>query len=208
MRTDEFDAWTVSLEDRSIRMRGDLSTDAQRRLFSLIELPAADLKAARGVPLRLRQSPGQRSPRPIADVLQDRRKCSSTTSAKASRTPRPLRRGWSATPAASTSCPSCTSTTSCSTTATSWPRRFASCRTSKRQAGIRAGVRGSDGGGYYDGYDYGDDASSRAADRSQAKKEEMAVRLRHPRPGLAAHRRRHGRHPPYANQEIRRRVLA
>ena len=48
---------------------------------------------------------------------------------------------------------------------------------SKRQAGIRYGVRASsgDGGGYYDGYNYGGDAYSQAADRSQAKKEEMAV---------------------------------
>jgi hypothetical protein len=46
---------------------------------------------------------------------------------------------------------------------------------SKRQAGIRYGVRASEGNGYYDGYDYGSNAYSSAADRSQARKEEMAV---------------------------------
>jgi hypothetical protein len=48
---------------------------------------------------------------------------------------------------------------------------------SKRQAGIRYGVRATEGGGYgfYDGYNYGEDAYSQAADRSQARKEEMAV---------------------------------
>ena len=46
---------------------------------------------------------------------------------------------------------------------------------SKREAGINAGVRAGEGGGYYDGYDYGYNAYDAAADRSQAKKEEMAV---------------------------------
>jgi hypothetical protein len=46
--------------------------------------------------------------------------------------------------------------------------------TSKRQAGIRAGVRAGEGRGYYDD-GYGANAYDRAADRSQAKKEEMAV---------------------------------
>ena len=63
----------------------------------------------------------------------------------------------------------------CSITATNWPRRCASWSLSKRQAGIRAGVRANDGGGYYDGYNYGDNAYDSAANRSQAKKEEMAV---------------------------------
>jgi hypothetical protein len=46
---------------------------------------------------------------------------------------------------------------------------------SKRQAGIRAGVRANEGGGYYDGYNYGENAYDSAANRSQVKKEEMAV---------------------------------
>jgi hypothetical protein len=46
---------------------------------------------------------------------------------------------------------------------------------SKREAGIRYGVRATEGGGYYDGYYYGENAYTAAADRSQARKEEMAV---------------------------------
>ena len=49
-QTDELAKWDVKLSGRSIRMQGPLSTDAQRRIFSVIELPAADL------------SPGEASP--------------------------------------------------------------------------------------------------------------------------------------------------
>ena len=36
--------WNVTLAENSIRMQGELSTDAQRRVFSLIELPAVEMK--------------------------------------------------------------------------------------------------------------------------------------------------------------------
>jgi hypothetical protein len=41
--TDELSKWEVSLAPRSIRMQGTLTPEMQRRVFSVIELPAADL---------------------------------------------------------------------------------------------------------------------------------------------------------------------
>jgi hypothetical protein len=172
MRTEEFDFWTVTLEKNSILMRGDLSTDAQRRIFSVIELPAADLKGA------------EASPSDVANPSESEVRSRSQAYFKSTQTlVEDLRKGLKDTKATS-----------------AWMERYARridqlpvlhvddelldygdklaetlriMSTSKRQAGIRAGVRASEGAGYYDGYDYG--AADRAADRSQAKKEEMAV---------------------------------
>src|SRR5262249_26675502 len=40
-RTDELAQWSVSVTAKSIHMNGALSTSAQRRVFSVVELPAA-----------------------------------------------------------------------------------------------------------------------------------------------------------------------
>ena len=56
LQTDELSKWDVSLAPRSIRMQGVLSTDAQRRVFSVVELPAGDLSAGETSPGRDRSS--------------------------------------------------------------------------------------------------------------------------------------------------------
>jgi hypothetical protein len=173
-QTDELDVWSLSLTDKSIRMRGDLSTDAQRRLFSVIELPAVDLKAT--------ESASIEPAKPDESEVRER----SLTYFKTTQVLlKDLRKGLKDTKATS-----------------AWMERYARridelpvlnvddllldygdklaetlriMSLSKRQAGIRAGVRASEGGGYYDGYNYGENAYDSAANRSQAKKEEMAV---------------------------------
>jgi hypothetical protein len=175
MQTDELSKWEVSLAPRSIRMHGVLSTDAQRRVMSVIELPAAELNDGEG-------SPGEAG-QPSASEMRDR----SLAYFKGSQAlVDDLRKGLKDTKATS-----------------AWMERYARridelpvlhvdellldygdklaetlriMSVSKREAGIRYGVRATEGGGgYYDGYNYGEDAYSRAADRSQARKEEMAV---------------------------------
>ena len=170
MQTQEIDSWTMSFENQSILMRGDMSTDAQRRVFSLVELPAADLKDA--------ASPSDSVNPPLNEVRQR----SLTYFKSTQELTDDLRRGLKDTKAAS-----------------AWMERYARridqlpvlhvddelldygdklaetlriMSTSKRQAGIRAGVRANEGGGYYG--EYGN-AYDRAGDRSQAQKEEMAV---------------------------------
>ncbi len=173
-QTDELKAWDDSLTDHAIRMRGDLSTDAQRRLFSVVELPAADLNST--------EAPSTDPKKPSESEVRER----SLTYFKATQVlVKDLRRGLKEANGATSA----------------WMERYARridelpilhvdellldygdklaetlriMVVSKQQAGIRAGVRANEGGGYYGGYDYGSDAYSRAADRSQAKKEEMA----------------------------------
>lgn len=171
MPTAELEKWDISLADRSIRLRGDLSTDAQRRLFSVIQLPAADLapdQAANGA-----------TANPPQSEVRDR---SQAYFASTQVLLKDLRKGLKDTKATS-----------------AWMERYARSidnlpvlnvdeqlldygdklaetlrimSLSKRQAGIEAGVRATEGRGYYDGYTQ--DAYSRAADRSQATKEVMA----------------------------------
>jgi hypothetical protein len=177
IQTNELEQWTVSLAPRSIRLQGVLSPNAQRRVFSVIELPAAELNGKEPPPAEAgKPSESQARDASLAyfkstQVLLD-----------------DLRKGMRDTKAPS-----------------AWMERYARridelpilnvdellldygdklaetlriMSVSKRQAGIRYGVRATEGGGsggYYNGYNYGEDAYSRAADRSQAKKEEMAV---------------------------------
>jgi hypothetical protein len=173
-QTTELEAWEVSFTDRAIRMRGDLSTDAQRRLFSVVELPKTNLSAG--------ESKADESSTPDESEVRER----SLTYFKATEVLlKDLRKGLKDTKATS-----------------AWMERYAKriddlpilhvddllldygdklaetlriMALSKRQAGIRAGVRANEGGGYYDGYDYGENAYASASDRAQAKKEEMSV---------------------------------
>lgn len=177
MSTDELAKWDVSTTTRSIRLQGDLSPDAMRRVFSVVELPTADMQAGdagaetAGTPSESQVRESSLAYFKSTQVLLD-----------------DLRKGLKDTKATS-----------------AWMERYARridelpvlhvdevlldygdklaetlriMGLSKREAGIRYGVRsteGGGGGGYYDGYYYGDDAYTRAAERSQARKEEMAV---------------------------------
>jgi hypothetical protein len=173
-QTEELAAWDESFTERAIRMRGDLSTDAQRRLFSIVELPAANLNAAGNPSAELGKADE-------SEVRERSLTYFKTTQALL----KDLRKGLKDTKATS-----------------AWMERYARridelpvlhvddllldygdklaetlriMSLSKRQAGIRAGVRANEGGGYYDGYNYGENAYDSAANRSQVKKEEMAV---------------------------------
>jgi hypothetical protein len=171
MPTADLESWDVSLADRSIRLRGGLSTDAQRRLFTLIQLPAANL------------NPGDASAAGGTTPSEsETRDSSQAYFASTQSLLKDLRRGIKDTKATS-----------------AWMERYARSidnlpvlnvdeqlldygdklaetlrimALSKRQAGIEAGVRATEGRGYYDGYYQ--DSYSRAADRSQATKEVMA----------------------------------
>ncbi len=174
LNNDEFSHWDVSLAPRSIRMQGVLSADAQRRVFSVIELPAADLGAGEASP----GDAGQESESEVRDRSLAYFQSSQVLV-------NDLRKGLKDTKATS-----------------AWMERYARridelpvlhvdevlldygdklaetlriMSLSKRQAGIAYGVRATEGGGYYDGYNYGEDAYTRAAGRSQVRKEEMAV---------------------------------
>jgi hypothetical protein len=175
MRTEEFDFWTVTLEKNSILMRGDLSTDAQRRVFSVIELPAADLKGAEASPSDA-ASPSESEVRDRSlvyfkstqELVDDLRKGLKDTKATSAWTERYARR--------IDQLPVLHVDDELLDYGDKLAETLRIMSTSKRQAGIRAGVRASEGAGYYGGYDgYGGNASDRAAERSQAKKEEMAV---------------------------------
>jgi hypothetical protein len=173
LQTDELAKWKVTLAERSIRMQGPLSADALRRVFSVIELPAADLGAAE-------TSPGETAQATESEMRDRSQAYFKSTQVLLD----DLRKGLKDTKATS-----------------AWMERYARrvdelpvlhvdellldygdklaetlriMSLSKRQAGIRYSVRATEGG-YYDGYDYGTDAYTSAAARSQAKKEEMAV---------------------------------
>ena len=172
-RTDELSKWKVSLGPRAIRMQGELSSDGQRRVFSVIELPKADL-AAEGA------APGE-----AAKVSESEMRERSLAYFKSTETLiHDLRAGLTDTKATS-----------------AWMERYARriddlpvldvdellldygdklaetlriMALSKRQAGIRYGARTGGMGGYYGGYDYGTNASASASDRAAIKSEEMA----------------------------------
>jgi hypothetical protein len=175
-QTSELEQWSVSLAPRSIHMQGVLTPNAQRRVFSVIELPATELHAQEAA-----AEPGKPTESQVRDASLTYFKSTQVLLDD-------LRKGLKDTKATS-----------------AWMERYARriddlpvlhvddllldygdklaetlriMSLSKRQAGIRYGVRANEGGssgGYYDGYNYGEDAYSRAADRSQARKEEMAV---------------------------------
>jgi len=169
----ELTDWEMTASGHSVRMRGDLSDDGLRRVFSVIEFPSVDLG-------------GEESAAASEDAASESQVLdSSLTYFKATQVlVKDLRKGMRDTKATS-----------------AWMERYAQkldelptlhvdemlldygdklaetlriMAVSKRQAGIRSGVRGADGGGYYNGYDY-NDAYSSAANRAQARKEEMAV---------------------------------
>lgn len=170
----EISKWEVSLADRSIRLRGALSPDAQRRVMSVMELPAVDLQGDKSVEGSAKQ--------PSESEVRER----SLAYFKSTQTlTNDLRKGLKDTKATS-----------------AWMERYARridelpvlhvdellldygdklaetlriMALSKRQAGINYGVRASQGSSYYDGYDYGTNAYASVADRSQARQEEMAV---------------------------------
>ena len=159
-------------------MQGVLSADAQRRVFSVIELPAAELSDKNG--------PTEASPAAAADPNESAMRESSLAYFKSTQElVNDLRKGLKDAKATS-----------------AWMERYARridelpvlnvdellldygdklaetlriMSLAKRQAGIQYGVRATEGSGYYSGYSYGEDAYSSTAARSQARKEEMAV---------------------------------
>jgi hypothetical protein len=174
----ELSKWKASLAARSIRLEGELSANAQRRVFSVIELPAVDLQAG----VAAETSPSAAAA-PVGE--SDMRESSLAYFQSTQSLLDDLRKGLKDTKSTS-----------------AWMERYARridelpslqvdellldysdklaetlriMSTAKRQAGIRYGVRATDGGGYYDGYDYSSNAYDQAAARSQARKEEMAV---------------------------------
>jgi hypothetical protein len=177
-QTKPLEGWSLTLGPRSIRMQGELSADAQRRVFSVIELPSAQLSHANG--------PTEASPAGAAAPDESEMRESSLAYFKSTQTlVDDLRKGLKDAKATS-----------------AWMERYARridelpvlnvdellldygdklaetlriMALSKRQAGIQYGVRATEGAGYYSGYSYGEDAYSSAAARSQARKEEMAV---------------------------------
>jgi hypothetical protein len=176
--TAELADWKVTLAGRSIRMQGELSTNAQRRVFSVIELPSVELdsppaggSAAGGATGNATESEAR--DRSLAYfkstqvLLDDLRKSLQDTKASTTFMERYARR-IDALPVLHVD-----------ELLLDYGDKLAETlrimALSKRQAGIRYGVRANDGGGYYDGYAYGEDAYAQAADRSQAKKEEMSV---------------------------------
>jgi hypothetical protein len=178
LQTKELEGWSVTLGPRSIRMQGVLSADAQRRVFSVIELPSAELSDKKG--------PADASPATAADPDESAMRESSLAYFKSTQElVNDLRKGLKDAKATS-----------------AWMERYARridelpvlnvdellldygdklaetlriMSLAKRQAGIQYGVRATEGSGYYSGYSYGEDAYSSTAARSQARKEEMAV---------------------------------
>jgi hypothetical protein len=185
LHSDELAAWKVSLAGKSIRMMGPLSADAQRRVFSVIELPAPKLDApADGAAT----AGGESAPANDSAVREASLAYFKSTEVLTA----DLRKGLKDTKATS-----------------AWLERYAKriddlpvlhvdeqlldygdklaetfrvMSLSKRQAGIRAGVRATEGSdityqGFYSGYDYtvGANAYVSAAARRQAEKEEMSV---------------------------------
>ena len=67
-QTEEIDDWEVSFASNSIRMQGELSEDAQRRVFSVIELPSAKLSSKPLPPVVEEFTPDTKQPAPAAAV--------------------------------------------------------------------------------------------------------------------------------------------
>ncbi len=175
--TTEFESWKTSLAEKSIRMSGPLSTNAQRRVFSVIELPAANLDPnAPEASVTLATEPTEsevrdrslayfKTTQELTEDIRDGLKETKATSAYMERYARRI-----------DELPVLHVDELLLDYGDKLAETFRIMALSKRQAGIRASSRtGSYYGGYYDGYDYGMDAYGRAADRSQAKKEEMSV---------------------------------
>jgi hypothetical protein len=169
--------WKVTLAGNSIRLQGELSTNAQRRVFSIIELPAVEMKdgAATGGPggassatpeseTRDRSMAYFKSTQVLLDDLKKGLKDTKATSAWMERYARKI-----------DELPVLHVDELLLDYGDKLAETLRIMSLSKREAGIRYGVRATEGGGYYDGYYYGENAYTAAADRSQARKEEMAV---------------------------------
>ena len=175
-QTDELDDWQVSFAARSIRMQGLMSEDAQRRVFSVIELPAAEL-ATKETSSADAQEPSESEVRESSlayfnstqVLLKDLRKGLKDTKATSAWMERYAQR--------IDALPSLNIDELLLNYGDKLAETLRAMSLAKRQAGIRYGVRATEGGGYgfYDGYDYGENAYDQAANRSQVRKEEMAV---------------------------------
>ncbi|HMP05876.1 MAG TPA: hypothetical protein PJ982_05960 [Lacipirellulaceae bacterium] len=174
MSTTEIAEWRISFAPRSIRLEGELSADAQRRVFSVIELPQVALQTDEAAPgdaaetneseVRDRSMAYFRSTQVLLDDLRRGLKDTKATSAWMERYAKRVDQ-----------LPVLNVDELLLDYGDKLAETLRIMALSKRQAGIQYGVRATEGGSYYDGYDYGSDAYSRAADRSQARKEEMAV---------------------------------
>jgi hypothetical protein len=183
LHADELAAWKVTLAGKSIRMNGPLSADAQRRVFSVIELPVPELDAPADGSATAGSDAAPANDSAAREASLAYFKSTEVLTAD-------LRKGLKETKATS-----------------AWLERYAKriddlpvlhvdellldygdklaetfrvMSLSKRQAGIRAGVRATEGtyAGFYDYngyYNFGSTAYSSAADRRQAEKEEMSV---------------------------------
>jgi hypothetical protein len=172
--TTELASWKVTLADRSVRMQGDLSTDAQRRIFSVIELPSVELggspatggaeAAAPESEMRERSLAYFKSTQVLLDDLRKGLKDTKATSAWMERYARRI-----------DELPVLHVDELLLDYGDKLAETLRIMALSKREAGIRYGVRAGESGGYYDGYSYGSDAYTRTDERAQARKEEMAV---------------------------------
>ena len=177
LQTAPLEKWDFNLNGRQILMQGDLSADAMRRLFSVIELPKTHLGGTEGKGL------GKTTEGATGEPTESEVREQSLTYFSASQVlVSDLRKGLKDTKATS-----------------AWMERYARridelpvlhvdeelleygdklaetlriMSLSQRQAGIRGGVRRAEGAGYY--Y-YDSDAYERAAQTSMVKKEEEAV---------------------------------
>jgi hypothetical protein len=169
--TSELENWQVSLAPRSIRLQGELSTDAQRRVFSIIELPSAELGASETPDSAAASATSESQARDRSQayfkstlvLLDDLRKGLKDTKATTAWMERYARR--------IDELPVLHVDAELLDYGDKLAETLRIMSLSKREAGIRAGVRAGENGGYY----YGVDAYTSAADRSQARSEEMAV---------------------------------
>ncbi|HEX6962320.1 MAG TPA: hypothetical protein VF175_10665 [Lacipirellula sp.] len=175
-QTQSLDDWKVSFAPQSIRMEGVLSEDAQRRVFSVIELPAADLSASADAHVSAAKADDSEMResslayfKATEVLLKDLRKGLKDTKATSAWMERYARR--------IDELPSLNVDELLLNYGDKLAETLRAMSLAKRQAGIQYGVRATEGGGYgfYDGYYYGENAYDQAAQRSQVRKEEMAV---------------------------------
>ena len=168
MATDELAKWSFSAKGRQLLAQGKLSTDGQRRLFSVLEIPPTDLNPA-GDAGNSEPSESERRERSLVyfasteELLKDLRsglKDSKATSAWMERYARRI-----------DDLPVLYVDDELLEYGDKLAETLRIMSLSKRQAGIRSGVRRSEGAGYY--YDY--DAYERNAQASAARRQEMAV---------------------------------
>jgi hypothetical protein len=169
LNADELATWKVSLKGNSIRMMGPLSADAQRRVFSVIELPTPDPAAASDSAVREASLAYFKSTEVLTADLRKGLKETKATSAWLERYAKRI-----------DDLPVLHVDEMLLDYGDKLAETLRVMSLSKRQAGIRAGVRATEGtyAGFYDYngyYNVGSNAYSSAADRRQAEKEEMSV---------------------------------